>query len=253
MNIGEFEEELATRKGFAARVERPAGVRNVAVGVAVILLLAGAYPLRVDRSAVALSAMALSLGIGVAVVIAGLVVERLRLLRAHQRYLARGWVSVQVDTGLVRDDSGDATTVERDLSPGSETRSGRPPIVLVGGREVSPEEVEAAGAAARDDVLRMTDEQARLFCRRVRERLYRDIDAATLFPVPPGMFLTVRTGSSPFVVVIPAPGGGGRTRQRYYGIKVPRRPRTPGQTIESRSGAPGGPAAHEEGRPRTRR
>jgi hypothetical protein len=56
---------------------------------------------------------------------------------------------VQVDTGLIREISGDGETVERDLSPGSETSSGRTPIVLVGGREASPEEVEAAGAAAR--------------------------------------------------------------------------------------------------------
>jgi hypothetical protein len=91
----------------------------------------------------------------------------------------------------------------------------------VGGREASPEAVEAAGAAARENVLRMNDEQARLFGPRVAcEALYRDVDAATLFPVPPGMFLTVRTGSSPFVVVIPAAGGWRRT-QRYYGIKVP--------------------------------
>ena len=244
MDIGEIEEQLATRKGFAALVERPAGLRNTGMGVGFAGLVLGGLLLLVGRAADSLRLIAPCLVVGLVVVIAGLVHERLWLPRAHQRYLAHGWVSVQVDTGLIRDTSGDSSTVERDLSRGSETRSGRTPVVLVGGREASPEDVEGAGAAARNDVLRMTDEQARLFGPRVAcEGLYRDIDAATLFPVPPGMFVTVRTGSSPFVVVIPAAGGWLRSRPRYYGIKVPRRPGTAGQTRESRSGASGGPAA----------
>jgi len=235
VNIGEIKEQLATRKGFAARVERRMGLRNLGMGVGFVGLVFGTLLLLVGRAADSLRLLTSCLSIGLAVVLAGLVHERLRLPLEHRRYLAHGWVSVQVDTGLIRDDSGDGSTVERDLSPGSERRSGRTPIVLVGGREASPEEVEAAGAAARDDVLRMTDEQARLFALRVNfEGLYRDVDAATLFPVPPGMFLTVRTGSSPFVVVIP-PAGLRRRTPRYYGIKVPPPPVAPGRLRESSS------------------
>lgn len=233
--MGEIKELLATRRGFAARVERRMGLRNLGMGVGFVGLVFGALLLLVGRAADSLLLLGLCLGVGLVVVLGGLVHERLRLPLEHRRYLAHGWVSVQVDTGLIQDSSGDSSTVERDLSPGSETRSGRTPVVLVGGRAASPEAVEAAGAAARDDVLRMTDEQARLFGPRVAcEGLYRDIDAATLFPVPPGMFLTVRTGGSPFVVVIPA-GGRWRRTQRYYGIKVPHPPVAPGQPRGSSS------------------
>jgi hypothetical protein len=241
VDIGVIEEQLATRKGFAALVERPAGLRNTGIGVGFVGLVFGALLLLVGRAADSLRVIALCLGVGLVVVIVGLVHERLRLPRAHQQYLAHGWVSVQVDTGLVRDSSGEGNSVvRRDLGLDSETHHGCTPVVLVGGREASPEDVGAAGAAARNDVRRMTDEQARLFSPRVSEGLYRDADAATLFPVPPGMFLTVRTGSSPFIVVIPAAGGWRRTRQRYYGMKVPRRPGPPGQTRESRSRTAGG-------------
>jgi hypothetical protein len=85
----------------------------------------------------------------------------------------------------------------------------------------------------------MTDEQARLFSSRVREGLYREVDAATLFPVPPGMFFTVRMGASPFVLVIPAAGRLRRT-QRYYGIRVPHPPVAPGRPRETSSWTSGG-------------
>ena len=76
-------------------------------------------------------------------------------------------------------------------------------------------------AAARDDVLAMTEEHARLFCQWVaKDGLYRDSDAAQFIPVPKGMFVAVRTWSSPFVIVIPAAGRGANGRPRYYGIRA---------------------------------
>jgi hypothetical protein len=149
VDIGEIKEQLATRKGFAARVQRRMGLRNLGMGVGFVGLVFGALLLLVGRAADSFLLLRACLGVGLVVVLAGLVHERLRLPLEHRRYLAHGWVSVQVDTGLIQDNSGDSSTVERDLGPGSETRSGRTPVVLVGGREASPEEVEAAGAAAR--------------------------------------------------------------------------------------------------------
>ncbi len=227
MTIAELEGELATRRGFATRVEPPAGLRNVGFFIGVVGLLAAAGSLAQGRGGrAALSALVLCLAVGLVVVVLGLMKERRSTRPLHQKYVARGWVSLQVPCGLVQDNSGDSTTVRRDRSLDSGVSEDATPIVLVGGPGQSAESIEAAGAAARDDLARMTRDEASTFAQRVHgEGLHRDSDAARFFPVPPGMSITVHQGRSPFVLVIPASNRSLRGRCRYYGIKTPRQRR----------------------------
>ena len=224
MTIDELERELtATPAGFAARVEPPAGLRNVGMTIGVIGLLAAPFLLVPGRRRDTLVGIVLWTGVALVVVVLGLVRERLSLKPLRARYLARGWVSRQEPTGLVKDSSDEGNgVVRRDLGLGTGGRDDGTPVVLVGGPGVTAERIEAAAAAAREHLMAMTPEESRAFSLRVLgEGLYRDWDASRHFPVPAGMFVTVQTGRSPFVLVIPASGGSGRPR--YYAVREPSR------------------------------
>lgn len=220
MTIDELERELTdTRRGFAARVEPPAGVRNVGMTFGVMGLLVTPFLLVPGRRRDLLVGLGLWAVVALVVVLLGLVRERLSLKPLRERYLARGWVSRQAPTGLVKDSSDEGNgVVRRDLGLGSAGRDDGTPVVLVGGPGVSRESIESAAAAAREHLMRMTPEQARAFSLRVHEEgLYRDWDASRHFPVPSGMSVTVQTGRSPYVLVVPAVNGSGRPR--YYGVR----------------------------------
>lgn len=227
MDIAELEGELATRNGFAARVAPPAGLRNVGLFIGVLGIFAAVGALVQGRGGTAaLSALSLFLAAGLVVVVLGLMKERWSTRPLHAAYVARGWVSRQVPCGLVQDNSGDSTIVRRDRSLVSDLGDDANPVVLVGGPGQSAESVEAAAAAARDDLVGMSTDQAWELAQRVwGEGLYRDSEAAGFFPVPRGMSITVQTGLSPFILVIPAPRGSRRGRSRYYAIKTPDGPR----------------------------
>ena len=109
MNIEELETELATRRGFLARVEPRAGLRNVGLFLGVLGLLAALGGVVKGRAVHGLLGLAFFLALGLAVVLLGLLKERWATGRLHADYLARGWVSLQAPTGLVVDNTGDST------------------------------------------------------------------------------------------------------------------------------------------------
>lgn len=224
MTIDELEAELATRKGFAARVEAPGLLRNLAalLGIVGLLLVAGA----VKSGSPALPVLVVCLASVLVVAVLAMLTERRSMRPLHQQYLARGWVSQQVPTGLVADNSGDGggETVMREsvLVSGRRDRA-ETRIVLVGGAGQPAEAIEAAAAATRDELSGMTWHESFTFSQKVWALGYRrGGDAARAFPVPPGTLLTVETGRSPFVVVIPASTRSRRGRPRFYAVRTPK-------------------------------
>lgn len=229
MTIEELEAELATRKGFAARVQPPALLWNVGAVVAIVgfFLVTGAV--MQGAATLALNVLAVSSVVTLLLFGLGLVEERRKLRPLHEEYLARGWLSTQVPSGLVVDNSGDGGS-ESVLYSGRRDRT-QTRIVLVGGPGQPAEVIEAAAAATRDELSRMPWRERFEFGERVREEGYRrGGDASRVYPVPPGTLLAVETGRSPFVVVIPASNRSRRGRPRFYAVKTPRPPRRPRTT-----------------------
>ena len=148
MNIEELETELATRRGFLARVEPRAGLRNVGLFLGVLGLLAAVGGVVKGRAVDGLLGLAVFLAWGWSWSCSGLLKERWATGRLHADYLARGWVSLQAPTGLVEDNTGDSTLVRRDHGldpePDRGTRELGDPVVLVGGRGQTAHDVEAA-------------------------------------------------------------------------------------------------------------
>ena len=147
---------------------------------------------------------------------------RLGIRPIRRKYQADGWVSAQAPTGLVYDSSDEGNgLVRRDENLMSGRREHSTPVVLVGGRGTSRATVEAAAAAVRDEVVGLTDDEARALSYRVRwEAIYRASDPALMMPVPAGMHLTRQAGKSPYVLLIPAADGRRRGRPHFYGIKA---------------------------------
>ena len=219
MTIHELERELRdSRQAFAARVEPPAGLRNLGWTIGLIGLLAAPFLLVAGRRLDAVAGIALCAVLASVVVVVGLLRARRSLGPLRETYLAHGWVSRQAPTGLVNDTSDEGNgVVRRDLGLVADRRDEGNPVVLVGGLGVPAESIEAAAAASRDHLAAMTPDDARALSRLLQEGLHRDWDASRHFPVPSGMFVTVRTGRSPFVLVIPAADGSGRPR--YYAVR----------------------------------
>ncbi|GAA2498830.1 hypothetical protein [Terrabacter carboxydivorans] len=221
MTIEGLKAELASRRGFAARVVPPRGLRNFGGGILfVLVLVAVAVLFQRDRATMWPGLVAWAL-VGLALIAVGLLHERVRLRWIHAAYLERGWVTAQVPSGLVRE-SGDSTSwLRRDTA----ITSGEPDehvdtVVLVGAPGVTPESLRSAAATVRERLVPLSKDDERELGHRLQTTvLYRDEDAARLLPVPRDIRLTMQTGSSDFVVAVAPREGSRRRRTRYYGIR----------------------------------
>ena len=221
MTLEQLQAELTSRRGFAARVEPPKGLRRFGAGVILVFVLFGGIGLAVQGRWEAWPSVLAWVAVGLVVLLAGLVRERLLLRSMHTAYRDRGWVASQVPIGLVRDDSGEGSSrLRRDTALTSGKVDDATLVVLVGGPDTPGANVRAGAQATRESLARLTPEAERDLCERLRTRvLYRDQDAAAFLPVPSGTRLTVQAGSSAFVLVIPAREGR-RRGPGYHAIRV---------------------------------
>lgn len=221
MTIEELQAELASRRGFAARVVPPRGLRHFGGGILFVLVLVAVIVL-FQRELPTMWPSLVAWGmVGLAVIAVGLLHERVRLRWIHAAYLERGWVTAQVPSGLVRE-SGDSTTwLRRDTAITSgEADEHVDTVVLVGGPQVTPERLRSAAATVRERLAPLSKDDERELGHRLQTTvLYRDEDAARHLPVPRDIRLTMQTGSSDFVVAVPPRAGSRRRRTRYYGIR----------------------------------
>lgn len=223
MTIDELRAQLRTPEGFAARVRPPHGLRTTGIVLTGGVLALGGIPLVVGRQWEAWPGLLLLVAGGLLVVLAGLARERLLARALHEAYLDRGWVTVQAPTGLVRDDSGESSTVRRDATltpePRADEMDAALPIVLVGARDTPVEVVAADARSLRERVRTMEHDRLQDLCHRAVARvIYRDVPASDQLPVPDGTLLTVRHGTADFVVVVPPRPGGRRRRPRYHAV-----------------------------------
>jgi len=221
VTIEELQAELATRRGFAARVQPPQGLRNFGGGILFVLVLVAVMVLFQREWATAWPGLAAWGLVGLAVIMVGLLHERARLRWIHAAYRERGWVAAQVPSGLVRE-SGDASTwLRRDTAITSgEADEHVETVVLVGGPGVTSATLRSAAATARERLAPLSKDAERELGNRLQTTvLDRDEDTAPHLPVPRGTRLAMQAGSSGFVVVVPPRAGSRRGRPRYYGIR----------------------------------
>ena len=220
MILEQLQAELTSRRGFAARVEPPKGLRHLGGGVIVVFLHCGVM-LAIQRRWDAWPSLVASVALGLVIMLAGLVRERLLLRSLHTAYRERGWVTAQAPTGLVRESGETSTWLRRDhaLTSG-DVGDDTEPVVLVGGPGTDPARVVDGARATRERLTALSVEAEKELCNRLQTKvLYRDQDAAPHLPVPAGTRLTIQTGVSDFVLVIPARAGARRRRPRYFGIR----------------------------------
>ena len=220
MTIEELQAELISRRGFAARVQPPRGLRHFGGGILILLVLVGATVV-FERQWDAWPGLVAWGLVGLLVIVAGLLHERVRLRWIHSAYRERGWVTAQVPSGLVRE-SGDASTwLRRDTAITSgEADEHVETDVLVGGPGLAPESLRSAAAKVRERLAPLSKDAERALGNRLQTTvLDRDEDAAPHLPVPRGTRLAMQTGSSGFVVAVPPREGSRGRRPRYYGIR----------------------------------
>lgn len=224
MTVDELEPELATYEGFAARVEAaPGRWRQVGAGfvlLGIMLLLGSLVDGRGRYGLVALAVCGLP---GVALTVLGGVTERRTLRFLHAAYLERGWLAMQVPTGLVLDLGGDSTIVRRAWVDARGGRERGNPVVLVSAPGQAPEVLEEAAVATVESLADLPLLEASAVTQRIQAVLppWGGGDATRVFAVPDGTLLAERTGRSPFVVVVPPAHRSRKSRPRCYAVKEP--------------------------------